>query len=213
MRNLLAIETAILNNPIVKQGLQLSEVTKLQKAVVTNQKKSFDDTLKLGVIMGQGLEWFKSDDSQAIFNEEGVTWTTEEFAQKVFGYGKSFFHRVIKASKVDASIVEKFHEKCDELEAQGKSVHRGVDALIKFAKAVEENATEGGEEGEGDADAEVETREETLLTLAFKGKLVGQENNVSVRLNMSGECKSTNTKAEIELAIAMLQNAILNKFN
>lgn len=213
MSNLLAIETAILNNPIVKQGLQLAEVNKLRKAVVVSEKKTFSDTLKLGVIMGQGLEWFKSEDSQAIFNEEGVTWTTEEFAMKVFGYGKSFFHRVIKASKVDASIVENFLTKCDELESQGKSVHRGVDALIKFAKAVEENTTEGGEEGEGEGEAEVETREETLLTLAFKGKLVGQENNVSVRLNLSGECKSTNTKSEIELAIAMLQSAILNKFN
>lgn len=213
MSNLLAIETAILNNPIVKQGLQLAEVNKLRKAVVVSEKKTFSDTLKLGVIMGQGLEWFKSEDSQAIFNEEGVTWTTEEFAMKVFGYGKSFFHRVIKASKVNEEIVEKFLTKCDELEAQGKSVQRGVDALIKFAKAVEENTTEGGEEGEGEGDAEVETREETLLTLAFKGKLVGQENNVSVRLNLNGDCKSTNTKAEIELAIAMLQNAILNKFN
>jgi len=213
MSNLLAIETAILNNPIVKQGLQLAEVNKLRKAVVVSEKKTFSDTLKLGVIMGQGLEWFKSEDSQAIFNEEGVTWTTEEFAMKVFGYGKSFFHRVIKASKVNEEIVEKFLAKCDELESQGKSVQRGVDALIKFAKAVEENTTEGGEDGEGEGDAEVETREETLLTFAFKGKLVGQENNVSVRLNLNGDCKSTNTKAEIELAIAMLQNAILNKFN
>lgn len=211
MRNLLAIETAILNNPIVKQGLQLSEVNKLQKAVVVSQKKKFADTLKLASVVSQGFEWFKSDDAKAIFTEEGVTWTTDEFAQKVFGYQKSFFHKLVRASKVEQEIVERFVTKCDELEAQGESVKRGVDALLKFANAVEENTTEGGEEGEGEA--EVETREETLLTLAFKGKLVGQENNVSVRLNLSGECKSTNTKAEIELAIAMLQSAILNKFN
>ena len=210
MRNLLAIETAILNNPIVKQGLQLSEVTKLQKAVVVSQKKKFADTLKLASVVSQGFEWFKSDDAKAIFTEEGVTWTTDEFAQKVFGYQKSFFHKLVRASKVEDEIVERFVTKCDELEAQGESVKRGVDALLKFANAVEENASE---EGEGEGEAEVETREETLLTFAFKGKLVGQENNVSVRMNMSGECKSTNTKAEIELAIAMLQSAILNKFN
>lgn len=209
---LLAIEQALLSNNDVIAGLQLTEVRKLQKAEGNAQKQKFAKTLALSKIAVQSHNWFMSEEAKAIFTEQGVTWTTEDFAGKVFGWQKSYFYKVVKAGKMEDEKVSTFNSLCDEAERQGLVADRTLAGLLKWAKDSETAQANGEESDSEDGDSETAeasvVRAETLLTLSYKATLVGAERNVAVRINTDGETISSNTKDEILQAIAILQASL-----
>jgi hypothetical protein len=175
MSNLLTIERAFLSIPAVKQGLQLSEFKTLQRSVENAQKRKFESTLDLSKVVLTAFEWFKSADGQAICTEEGISWTSEEFANKVFGYQKSFFYKLTRAGKLEAHLVDEFKAKCTELEAEGQVPNRTLEGLLKYAKEVEVSNTTGGQgegegdgEGKGENEAQVSTRPQVVFSLDYK---------------------------------------------
>jgi len=144
---------------------------------------------------------------------QGISWTNEEIGQKVFGWQKSFFYKVVKAGKLQPEVIETFKAKCDEVESQGQEPNRSLEGLLKFAKQVE-TGTQASGEGEsemGDAEttgeAQVETRVETILTFTFKG----ESGNVAVRIDANGVVKTTNTDEQIREAIAVLNFSLQNR--
>jgi hypothetical protein len=177
MSNLLTIERAFLSIPAVKQGLQLSEFKTLQRSVENAQKRKFESTLDLSKVVLTAFEWFKSAEGQAICTEEGISWTSEEFANKVFGFQKSFFYKLTRAGKLEAHLVDEFKAKCTELEAEGQTPNRTLEGLLKYAKEVEVSNTTGGQgegdgegkEGEGESQgAQVTTRPQVVFSLDYK---------------------------------------------
>lgn len=205
MSNLLSIETAFLRLPEVSQALNLQEVRSIQRTIQNGQKKKFEQSLALSQHVNKAFEWFKSEEGQRKLSEEGISWTTEEFGKKVFGWQKSFFYKLVKVANVPTEVVETFKVKCDEVERQGEEPNRSVEGLLKFARASEETNNEGGEGGEeGGEGAEVETRPQTIFTLTFKTP----DGNISIRINDAGEIKTTNNGAEIRGAINFLLDAI-----
>ena len=205
---LLTIEQALLSNTDVIAGLQLTEVRKLQKAEGNAQKTKFAKTLALSKICVEAHAWFMSDEAKAIFTEQGVTWTTEDFAGKVFGWQKSYFYKVVKAGKLEQEKISTFNSLCDEAERQGLVADRTLSGLLKWAKDSETASPSGdGDESEEGEEASV-VRAETLLTLSYKATLMGAERNVAVRINTDGETISSNTKDEILQAIAILQASL-----
>ena len=203
MSNLLSIETAFLNRSEIKQALNLTEVRSLQRTLTNGQKKKFEQTLQLSKAVLVAVQWYRSEEGKATLREDGIEWSTEEFGNKVFGWQKSYFYKVIKAGELQAEVVETFKTKCDEVEQAGQQANRSLEGLLKFAKQVETGSTEGGqgEEGEGEQEeAQVEVRPEVVFTLSFKRP----EGNVSVRITSQAEVKTTNSREEIEQAIAFL---------
>jgi hypothetical protein len=175
MNNLLTIERAFLSIPAVKQGLQLSEFKTLQRSVENAQKRKFESTLDLSKVVLTAFEWFKSTEGQAICTEEGISWTSEEFANKVFGFQKSFFYKLTRAGKLEAHLVDEFKAKCTELEAEGQTPNRTLEGLLKYAKEVETSTSEGGQgegDGEGKAEGEnepqVSTRPQVVWSFEYK---------------------------------------------
>lgn len=204
-QQLLTIETAFLSNENVKANLQLSSVRSIQRAIENGQKKKFEQSLTLSALVKQGADWFKSAEGKALRKEEGIEWTTEDFALKVYGWQKSFFHKMVKAGALPNETIETFKAKCEELEAQGEKPVRTIEGLLKYAGQVQESAEGGEGEGEGgEGDAQVETREKVVLTLSLKGEQFGM-GNVSARVLSSGELKTTNTTDEILTAISILK--------
>jgi hypothetical protein len=204
-QQLLTIETAFLSNENVKANLQLSSVRSIQRAIENGQKKKFEQSLTLSALVKQGADWFKSTEGKALRKEEGIEWTTEDFALKVYGWQKSFFHKMVKAGALPTETIETFKAKCEELEAQGEKPVRTIEGLLKYATQVQESAEGGEGEGEGgEGDAQVETREKVVLTLSLKGEQFGM-GNVSARVLSSGELKTTNTTDEILTAISILK--------
>jgi hypothetical protein len=203
MSTLLTIEQAFLNNAEIKQALNITEVTRLQRSIDTAQKKKFSTTIELSAHVSKAYEWFKSDEAQAKFAAEGIAWTSEDFALKVFGWQKSFFHKVIKVSKVETEVIERFDAECERLTASGEKPKRSIENLLKFAKAVESSAEQGGDgEGDGEGDEpQVETRVQTAFTLTFKD---GHNPNVSIRIDENGKMSTTNAAIDIKRALAFL---------
>jgi hypothetical protein len=210
MSNLLSIETAFLNRAEIKTALQLTEVRSLQRTLSNGQKKKFDSTLQLSKIVLSAATWFSSDEGKAKCSEEGITWTMEDFAQKVFGWKNSYFCKVRKAGALQPETIETFKAKCEEVEQAGQEPNRTLEGLLKFAKQVETGSTAGGteegsEEGSEDStEAQVEVRTETIFTLTYKT----EAGNVSVRIDAAGVVKTTNSITEIEKAILFLMSQL-----
>ncbi len=206
MTQLLQIEQNFLRMPEVAQALGLQEVRSVQRTITNAKKKKFEQTMALSALVVRGFEWFQSEAGQAKLREEGITWNTEEFAGKVFGWQKSYFYKVIKAGKLAAEVVDEFKSKCDEAEREGQEPDRSLAGLLKYAKQVDEVAAAGGEagadeEGEaGEGEAQIETRAQTIFTMTLKHP----EGNISVRITDAGEVKTTNTKDQILEAVAFL---------
>ena len=212
MTNLLNIESAFLNMPEVKQGLNLVEIKRLNATLSNGQKKKFATTLSLSAVVLKAFEWYSSEAGKALMTNEGISWTAEDFANKVFGWQKSYFYKVVKAGKLAPEVVDNFNAKCDEIEAGGEEPNRTLEGLLKFAKAVDEVTTEGGEgEGEGEGEgADVEVRVPTILTFTFKPE---NDKNVAVRIDANGNLKTTNTNEEIFNAVQILLGQLANNQN
>lgn len=202
MSNLLTIETAFLSNSAVKQALNLTEIRAIQRTITNGQKKKFLQTLQLSKLVLNTVNWFSSEEGKQICANEGIAWSNEDIANKIFGWQKSFFYKVLKAGKLDSEVVDNFNTKCDEAEANGQDANRSLEGLLKFAKVLETASNGGGngEESEGEADASVEIRVPTVFTLSYKTA----DGNVSVRIDENGKVKTTNTNEEITKAIQFL---------
>ena len=213
MSQLLSIETAFLSLPQVKQGLNLSEIRSVQRTITNAKKKKFEQTLALSKLVTQAVDWFQSEEGQRVCNDEGISWSNEEIGQKVFGWQKSFFYKVVKAGRLQPEVIESFNVKCNEVEAQGEEPNRSLEGLLKFAKQVESGTNavgEGGDaesESESESEAQVETRVETILVFTYKG----EGGNVSVRIDANGLVKTTNSDEQIREAIAVLNFSLQNR--
>ena len=212
MTNLLDIERALLSNEAVAQGLNLTELKKLQKAEQNAQKGKFGKSLAFGKAVATAHAWFKSPEAKQLFAEAGVTWTMEDFAQKVFGFGKSWMMKLVNAAAVQEDKVARFNELCNEAESRNLATYRTIAGLLSWAKASEEQAAQSGGDGDGEGDGDGAEASvavtKTILTLSFKGREMGLEANVALRIYSEGKITTTATKEQIELALALIQSSL-----
>ena len=217
MRNLLEIETGLLGSDAVKQGLQLTKVKSLQKSIKTAERTKFRKQLEMATLMRQGKEWFDKAETQLLFADQGIVWSADELADKVFECQKSWMYKCIKASNVAEDVVEIFENQCKHLQNAGEKVKISIEALNQFAKAYAEDedvnvadlqATDDSvvEDTTADSVAEdttedaTETTSDTIFTLSFKT----DSGNVSVRYSHSEGLVTTNCHDDIRSAIAFL---------
>jgi hypothetical protein len=200
MSNLLTIEQHFLSTANAIEGLKLRDLRRLTTADVNAQKKKFETSLQLSQIVAEGYEWFKSECGRTTMANEGISWTADEFAVKVYGYQKSFFYKLVKAGKVTAEQVEAY--KTAEPE------NRTIEGLLKFDRTGETNATAEGEndgEGEGEGEGESTPQPTNLITFTYKAT---DGTKVSVKMDSRGLVQTSNTEAEIMHAINLLILAI-----
>ena len=221
MRNLLEIETGLLGSDAVKEGLQLSKVKSLQKHIKNADRTKFQKQLKLANVMREAKEWFDKDETQLLFADQGIVWSADELADKVFECQKSWMYKCIKASNVAEDVVEIFERQCKHLQDSGEKVKISIESLNQFAKAYAEDedvnvadlqATDDSvaEDTTADSVAEdttedaTETTSDTIFTLSFKT----DSGNVSVRYSHSEGLVTTNSNDDILDAIAFLTEQI-----
>jgi len=221
MRNLLEIETGLLSSDAVTTGLQLTKVKSLQKSIKTAERTKFRKSLEMATLMRQGKEWFDKPETQILFSEQGIVWSAEELADKVFELSKTRMYRYIKASNVAEDVVQVFERQCKHLQDSGESVSMCTDSLNQFAKAYAVNedvnvadlqATETESVGtdtieEATEEATAETTIDTIFTLSYKLNAV---NNVAVRYSATDGLVTTNSEFEINQAILFLQEQLNN---
>lgn len=78
-------------------------------------------------------------------NQDAIIWA-------VYGITKSWFHRLVKVGGIAPNIVNKFIAKCDEMEANGETPTRSIDALNTWAKSYDEHKGEADTDGESLSD-------------------------------------------------------------
>lgn len=209
MSTLLAIEVEFLRNSQVEEALDLRAIRSLQRTLTNGQKKKFAQTLELSKKVVSVANWFASEEGKQATAEAGIYWNNETIGLKVFGWQKSYYYKVVKAGKLDDSIIEEFNTLCDQAEANGDEPNRSLEGLLKFTRSGGSTTTEAdGEESEdGEVEASeraIEVRVPTIFTMTYKGG----EKNVSVRITEDQVVTTTNNRAEIIAAIEFLTNLI-----
>jgi hypothetical protein len=185
-QNLLAIERAFLENDVVKASLKLDEIKTINSQIENGQKVKFLKSLELAKVVRASYEWFMGEDGQRIASEEGINWNAEKFGLSVFGWQKSYFHKMLRTSKLDQQVVDDFKMVCDDHESQGEPMNRTIESLLKYAKEVE-NANNGG--GDSNEDAQpVTPPSQNWATFSFVGE---DGNKVNVKINSNGDVKSS----------------------
>jgi len=203
MTQLLTIEEAFLGMTEVKTALDLSNVKSLQRHLTNGQKKKFDHTLQLSKIVAKGYEWFKTE-GKALLTEQGLDWKADDFAQKVYGWNRSYLFKVVKVGQAEEQKVETFKTKCDEMEREGKDPNRTLEGFIKWLKQDSVQGGEGeGEGGEGEEN-QPEERQKTIITFSYKLNGVG----IACRMLENGELKTTNTPEELVTALQFLMERV-----
>ena len=218
MRNLLEIETGLLGSDAVRDGLQLTKVKSLQKSIKTAERTKFRKQLEMATLMREAKEWFDKLETQVLFANQGIVWTAEELADKVFECQKPWMYKCIKASNVAEDVVDNFERQCKHLQDSGEKVKISIESLNQFAKAYAEDEdvnvadlqsteTDGVvEDTIADIVAEdtTESTSDTIFTMSFKTDF----GNVSVRYSHSEGLVTTNSNDDIRSAIAFLTEQI-----
>jgi hypothetical protein len=196
----------------------LSKVKSLQKHIKNADRTKFQKQLKLANVMREAKEWFDKDETQLLFADQGIVWSADELADKVFECQKSWMYKCIKASNVAEDVVEIFERQCKHLQDSGEKVKISIESLNQFAKAYAEDEyvnvadlqsteTDGVvEDTIADIVAEdtTESTSDTIFTMSFKTDF----GNVSVRYSHSEGLVTTNSNDDIRSAIAFLTEQI-----
>lgn len=225
MRNLLEIETALLRSTTVQDGLSLSKVKLLQKTQKTEERSRFVKQLNMANLMKEGKQWFDKAETQQYFADNGVTWSSDDLADKVFECGKSWMYKCIKASNVDADVVERFKDECKVLQMDGYKVKVTIEELNVFDKALslDPNVTVSDlqlsstmeddsvvhdtiEDSDEATDTTETTNSDTIFTLSYR---LNASENVAVRYSATDGFITTNSDEQIIKAIVFLKEQII----
>lgn len=207
MSTLLAIEVDFLRDTNLVEAIDLRGIRGLQRTLANGQKKKFAQTLELSKKVVTAVEWFQSDAGKQATADAGIYWNNEEIGNKVFGWQKSYFYKVVKAGKLDDAKVELFNTLCDDAEARNEEPNRTLEGLLKFARGGgNTDAEAGGNDGENDGENEpqIEVRVANVFTMTYKT----EAGNISVRVDANNVIATTNSKEEIQQAIEFLINLI-----
>jgi len=196
---MLNIENQFLSRSDIKSALKISEVNAVRKQLLNGRKKSFEQSLQLGALVVNAVNWYEGEGKQAL-SEAGIEWKKEDLFKNVFGFQRSFAYKLIKANEVEAEKVEEFKGLCAEADRRGETAPLSIEGLLKWVKngggsVVAESEGEGEGEGEGTQSVP------TIFTLSYKT----DEGNVAVRVNANGEVATKNSVEDIEKAIAYLR--------
>jgi hypothetical protein len=199
MNNLLTNEVEMLNtHTSLKTGLQIEPLTDLQQIIDQSNSTKFDTSVKMSKLVLKSFKYFKSDVCKNILEEEGISWGVEEYSQKVFGWNKSFFYKMVKLGNTPTRHINKFNREVDRMKQEGTPVVRSVENCLKFVKEL-------NTEGSGEEQTTMTPRTETTLSIKYKCETM--DNTFTFKI-VNGEVKTDMSSGQIETLIGKL-----NEFN
>jgi hypothetical protein len=137
-----------------KKALSLVAVKSLTSKVNDAEKQRFMTSLELAQLLAQTKEQFANFCTTATDKLKDGGATSKELPKKadliklVYGFKASYYYKLVKIGELPKNVVNKFIDKCDEAEKDGKDFARSIEALNTWAKNFEEH------KGEADADTE-----------------------------------------------------------
>ena len=180
--HLLQIENDFLSSADVRSHMNIARIDALAIDIKDKRKSQFDQSLKFAKLVKASFDWFKSEDGQTTMNDNGLTWTNEDFYTKAICVSKAHFYRVIKVAKIceeTPQVVKAYKRECTADENLGNPVERSVAELIKRAN------------GTSTSQDDNETSTETLVTFSMKKTMFEDGKGLSIRINSLGEVNTS----------------------
>ncbi|QDP61251.1 MAG: hypothetical protein Unbinned1524contig1000_8 [Prokaryotic dsDNA virus sp.] len=186
MNNLMSNEVQLFNeNAQISRGLQISQITDLQTIIDESNSTKFDTSVKMSKLVLKSFKYFKSDRCKEVFEEEGISWSVEDFSQKIFGWNKSFFYKMVKIGNTPTTTINKFNREVNRLKEEGTPIVRSVENCLKFVKEL--NTEGNGEE------TPMTPRTETTLSVKMKFDISSKSFKI-----VNGEFKTDMTNDEVQ---------------
>tara|TARA_B100000519_G_scaffold202686_1_gene221842 strand:+ start:6856 stop:7470 length:615 start_codon:yes stop_codon:yes gene_type:complete len=172
-------------NAQISRGLQISQITDLQTIIDESNSTKFDTSVKMSKLVLKSFKYFKSDRCKEVFEEEGISWSVEDFSQKIFGWNKSFFYKMVKIGNTPTTTINKFNREVNRLKEEGTPIVRSVENCLKFVKEL--NTEGNGEE------TPMTPRTETTLSVKMKFDISSKSFKI-----VNGEFKTDMTNDEVQ---------------
>lgn len=233
--NLNSIESAFLAQDNINSALCLTEIKSGLTKTANAQKKKFELSIALSKHVVTAYEWIKSDDGKSAMAEQGLSWTMDDFALKVFGWQKSYMHKMRKVgamtemftdafkrrAKIDinfttsvASII-KFADVVDLSEMVNGETETEIDTevalqLERAQAEASESETETETETDGETESETETEtdgESDTIAMINIASIVGSE-AIVCRIDRSINVHSHNSKEDVLSALDRLKSMV-----
>jgi hypothetical protein len=188
-----------------KSALNITKVQTIKNAIQSSDVKRFENSLHLAELIGKAHQWIKDSEGQALLKASGLG--MDAFILDVYGFQKSFYYKLVKASNVPANVLSEFRKQTEALKAKDLSAPLSIEALLKYAgEAKFETQSDGESDGESESDApEVKAKATAVVTLAFK---VDGLEAVALRINDNGELITKASPEAIAVALEYLAKAV-----
>jgi len=182
MRNLLDMERDFFSGT---NRVNFNRINGLLTNLSDSKKAKFDTTVKLSKEVYKSFTWFNSESGKEEMRIAGISMNAEQFGNKIFGWKKSYFYKMVKLGTVaeeQRGLITRFKTECTRLESQGENVSRSLENMLKYANDSASSTDESGEE------TEVRTRPNVLLEVKMgdkKAKISGDTQEWTFNTNMN----------------------------
>jgi hypothetical protein len=196
-----------------KKALSLVAVKSLTSKVNDAEKQRFMTSLELAQLLAQTKEQFNNFCTTATDRMKDNGATSKELPKKddlikmVYGFQKSYYYKLIKVGELPKPVINKFIDKCDEAEKDGKDFARSIEALNTWAKNFEEHKGEADTDTESIADLRSNGEDRKVILWQIK------EGNKSLTMYSDHSHKTNFTLIEINAFFnEVLKPSILSTF-
>lgn len=194
------IISLVRNNEQVAEQLKVREIKAVALSIESGKKKVFTKSIELARLLVNAKDWMKSNDT--LVKDKGITW--KSILMDVFGFTESAIdskwpNQLVRVGEVTDEQLTEFIQWANK-NNQPLSV-KSLESWLK-GSTTEETAEGGEESAEG-------TKAQCVACLTFKLPLIeAGDKNVSVSLDTNGNVKTSNSEAELRLALELLTKAL-----
>lgn len=194
------IISLVRNNAQVAEQLKVQQIKAVALSIESGKKKVFTKSIELARLLVNAKDWMKSNDT--LVKDKGITW--KSILMDVFGFTESAIdskwpNQLVRVGEITDDQLTEFIQWANK-NNQPLSV-KSLDSWLK-GSTTEETAEGGEESAEG-------TKAQCVACLTFKLPLIeAGDKNVSVSLDTNGNVKTSNSEAELRLALELLTKAL-----
>lgn len=194
------IISLVRNNAQVAEQLKVQQIKAVALSIESGKKKVFTKSIELARLLVNAKDWMKSNDT--LVKDKGITW--KSILMDVFGFTESAIdskwpNQLVRVGEVTDEQLTEFIQWATK-NNQPLSV-KSLESWLK-GSTTEETAEGGEESAEG-------TKAQCVACLTFKLPLIeAGDKNVSVSLDTNGNVKTSNSEAELRLALELLTKAL-----
>ena len=132
--NLTTSVSLVLNNPNVRDGLNIAKIQTANLIASKKSKSGFEATYQIGSLLQSATDYFKTKECKQIFASNQLDWKIEDLLIHLGYSEKSFAYKLMKANKLGAEIFENGTITKYQLYVTTPRAQYSISDFIKFAQ-------------------------------------------------------------------------------